>query len=69
MEAQFQMVAKVAAEGGADGMDGQIEKLKNDQETMKQEEEELAEEIEKWEEGFKEENGREPSEEDRWGMD
>ncbi|XP_041465181.1 myosin-10-like [Lytechinus variegatus] len=62
LEAQFQMVAKAASDGNK--MDDQIESLKNDQETMRQEEEELTEEISKWEEDFKEKNGREPTEEE-----
>ena len=45
-------------------MEEQIESLKNDQESMKQEEEELTEEINTWEEDFKEKNGREPTEEE-----
>ncbi|XP_030832352.1 calmodulin-binding carboxy-terminal kinesin isoform X2 [Strongylocentrotus purpuratus] len=64
LESQFQMVAKAASAGDGNKMEEQIESLKNDQESMKQEEEELTEEINTWEDDFKEKNGREPTEEE-----
>ncbi|XP_038044756.1 myosin-10-like [Patiria miniata] len=65
IQAQYATLASLAKEDNDGVISGQVEATQKDQEIMDEESQQLKEEIRQWEVDFKEQMGREPTEDDR----
>ena len=65
IQAQYAILASLAQKDNEAIISEQLETTQKDQEIMDEESQQLKEEIKQWEEDFKMQSGREPTEEDR----